>query len=337
VTTRVGFLGAGLIATFHSKMLHRSGTDVAWAGVYDVDHERAEVFAKASGATVRDSEEQVLDDCDAVYVCTWTSEHPRLVKAAANRGLPVFCEKPLATDAAQARAMHVTVAKAGVVNQVGLILRYSPAFNLLKDMVEEPESGRLMHIIFRDDQYIPIQGTYRSSWRGDVDKAGAGALLEHSIHDIDVLDHLAGITSVSAKSASFHDIKGIEDSIVVSMGFAGGGVGSLASVWHDVLARPSLRRVEVFCERGWFAMEGDWDGPLEWIRGDEKGRLQGEELTNEVERRGLDMGNPDGAFIRAIVDGHPAYPDFSVAVRAHEIADAIYRSAAEGGTPCPTT
>src|SRR5207237_9722127 len=98
MTVRVGFLGAGLIATYHSKSLHVSGADVAWAGVFDPDSARAEDFAKASGATVSASEEEVLDGCDAVYVCTWTAEHPRLVDAAAARGLPVFCEKPMAIN-----------------------------------------------------------------------------------------------------------------------------------------------------------------------------------------------------------------------------------------------
>ena len=83
---RVGFLGAGLIATFHSKMIRRSGVAVERAGVYDPDAERAARFAAASGSVVCASEDEVLDGCDAVYVCTWTSEHPRLVAAAVGAG-----------------------------------------------------------------------------------------------------------------------------------------------------------------------------------------------------------------------------------------------------------
>src|SRR5882724_4742993 len=105
MTVRVGFLGAGLIATYHSKSLHVSDADVGWAGVFDPDPDRAQDFASASGATLCETEEQVLDDCDAVYVCTWTAEHPRLVAAAAARGLPVFCEKPLATNLEAVREM----------------------------------------------------------------------------------------------------------------------------------------------------------------------------------------------------------------------------------------
>src|SRR5258706_543984 len=123
MTVRVGFLGAGLIATYHSKSLHVSGADVTWAGVFDPDPARAEDFARASGATACASEEEVLDGCDAVYVCTWTAEHLRLVDAAAARGRAVFCEKPLATDLAGARRMTEAVEAAVVVNQVGLVAR----------------------------------------------------------------------------------------------------------------------------------------------------------------------------------------------------------------------
>src|SRR5690242_3300573 len=171
---RVGFLGAGLIATFHSKMIRRSGVDVERAGVYDPDAERAARFAAASGSTVCATEDEVLDGCDAVYVCTWTSEHPRLVAAAASRGLAVFCEKPLATTLAAAEAMAATVETAGVTNQVGLILRRSPAFVWARHLVRESAAGRIMAVVFRDDQYLPVQGAYGSSWRGDRALAGSG-------------------------------------------------------------------------------------------------------------------------------------------------------------------
>lgn len=332
MTVRVGFLGAGLIATYHSKSLRVSHADVVWAGVHDPDRDRAEAFARAGGATACATEDEVLDGCDAVYVCTWTSEHQRLVEAAAERGLAVFCEKPLAFDGNTARAMAGAVRRAGVVNQVGLVMRYAPVYTLLKDLIADPASGRLMSVVYRDDQYIPTQGMYQSTWRGDVDKVGAGALLEHSIHDIDMIEYVCGpVASLSARSANFHGIHGIEDSMVLSMAFADGGLGVLASVWHDILERPSLRRVEVFCERLYAHLDEDWFGPLRWIRlGEAEQELGGEELVAEVERRGLTSGNPDGAFIRAVAAGGPAWPSFDDALRPHDLVDAAYRSALSG-------
>ncbi len=333
---RVGWLGAGLIATFHSKMLRHDVRDLAsWAGVYDPDRSRAEAFAAASGATVCDSEEEVLDGCDAVFVCTWTSEHRRLVEAAAERGLPVFCEKPLATNLDDARSMARTVRDAGVINQVGLILRRSPAFTLLRHLVHEEASGRTMAVVFRDDQYMPVQGAYASTWRGEVDKAGAGTLLEHSIHDLDLLEWVVGpVERVAAVAREFHGVAGIEDAVVTTLEFVSGAVGTLVSVWHDVLERPSLRRVEVLCERGWYCQEDDWFGPVEWIRSGDRGRVAGDDLLAKAAAEiPYEAVNPDGAFVRAVAEGRPAWPDFDVAVRAHELVDAVYRSCAAGGAP----
>jgi predicted dehydrogenase len=335
VTVRVGFLGAGLSGSAHAASLRRSGAPVTWAGVHDPDRARAEAFAAVTGAPMCDNEDEVIDACDAVYVCTWTSEHPRLVEAAATRGRAVFCEKPLATDLAGARRMTDVVARAGVVNQVGLVLRRSPAFALARDLVRDPASGRVMAVIFRDDQYLPVQGIYDSTWRADVSRAGAGVLVEHSIHDVDLLEHVVGpVESVAARSSGFHDLPGIEDTVALTVGFAGGAVGSLVSVWHDMLERPNQRRLEVVCETAWIVLENDWEGPVRWRRaGEPEHEVAGEALLAEVTRRGLVHGNPDGAFVEAVAGGGPAWPDFTAALRAHVVVDAAYRSAEGGGAP----
>src|SRR3954454_18316211 len=105
MTVRIGFLGAGLIATYHSKMLRSSGEDITWSGVYDPDPDRAEAFAAATGARVCAAERDVIEASDAVYICTWPAEHRRLLELALDGGVAVFCEKPLAVDAARAATM----------------------------------------------------------------------------------------------------------------------------------------------------------------------------------------------------------------------------------------
>lgn len=330
---RVGWLGAGHIATFHSKMLRAERMDgVVWAGVFDTDRARAERFSAASGATVAGSEEEVLDSCDAVFICTWTSEHRRLVEMAAQRRIAVFCEKPLATTTADARAMAETVEAAGVTNQVGLIMRRYPAFAVLADLVGDPAAGRLMSVVFRDDQWLPVPGEYGSTWRGEPDKAGAGVLLEHSIHDLDIIEAaISPITAVSARSSAFHGLPGIEDLMVVMLELGGEAVGTLTTVWHDVAPRPSLRRVEVFCERRWVAVEGDVHGPVTWTDADGTHHsLDAGAVVTRAAEIGV-SGWPQRAFIEAAAAGAPVTPSFRDAVRAHEVADAAYRSAAEGG------
>jgi predicted dehydrogenase len=334
MTTRVGFIGGGFIAHYHGKMLHTSDADAEIEMVYDPDPVKADGFAAASGAKVAASSEELLDAVDAVYVCTWTAEHPRMVAEVIERNLPVFCEKPLAVGLESALAMVESVRQSGVVNQVGLVLRDSPAFLFLKHLISQPESGRVMSVVFRDDQYIPVQGQYGSTWRADPTKAGSGALLEHSIHDLDILEWMLGpIAGVSGRSSEFHAIAGIEDVVAATLQFESRAIGSLISIWHDLLERPSLRRVEVFCERGYFWLEDDVWGPVHWTRpGGDEGAAGGADLTVVLAEAGIVVRNPDQAFIEAVQAGEPATPDFAAALRAHLLADAIYRSAASGGT-----
>jgi UDP-N-acetyl-2-amino-2-deoxyglucuronate dehydrogenase len=337
---RIGFLGAGLIATYHSKSLRRSGAaegfGVVRAGVYDPDRERAEAFARASGHTVCATEDAVLDGCDAVYVCTWTSEHPRQVAKAIERGVHVFCEKPLATSLGAAEEMAAAAAAAGITHQVGLVLRRSPAYLWARHLATDARAGRTMSVVFRDDQFIPVQGHYGSTWRGDRDLAGAGTLLEHSIHDIDMMRFLVGdIERVSAHQANFHALDGIEDAVTASIAFTTGAIGTLATVWHDNLARPSLRRVELFCERRYIVIDGDdWFGPVSWTDSDGSTQtLSGDALAAAAAPLLDGPPDPDGAFVRAVVDGTPAWPDLHTAVHAHRVVEAMYRSAREHGMP----
>ena len=333
---RVGFLGTGWIARFHAGMLRSSGEDFEPGPVFDIDPGRSESFAADFGYQVVDSEGAVLGGCDAVYVTTWTSEHGRLVAAAAAAGLHVFCEKPLAIDARGARDMASAVEQAGVIAQVGLVLRRSPAFGLAGSLLADERAGRVMAVVFRDDQFIPIRGHYGSTWRAEVALAGAGTLLEHSIHDLDLLEHLLGpAATVACRTSTFHELPGIDDVAVATLGFVSGATASLTSVWHDVDERGSLRRVEILCERAFITVEGDWLGPVRWRYAGEAGEsvLEGDDLAAETKRRGVRLGNPDGSFLRAIRDRRPAWPSLRDAVRAHELADACYASAALGGDP----
>jgi predicted dehydrogenase len=302
--------------------------------VHDLEGLRAERFAaKHASATVAGSVDEVIAGSDAVYVCTWTAAHPEAVYAVVEAEKPVFCEKPLAVDLATVEAMTAAVQEAGVVNQVGLVLRHSPAFRWLEQRVGDGEAGSLMSIVFRDDQYLPVQGLYQSSWRADVSKAGAGALLEHSIHDLDLLRWLMGpIASVSARLGTVHGLDGIEDQVSVLLVAESGAHASLVSVWHDVLSRPSQRRVEVFCRNTVLTVSGDWSGPVSAESSDGPTKpLEGHELVAEATAADGMGTNPDADFVAAIRNGGQAYPDFGLAAEAHRLADAAYRSAAEAG------
>lgn len=334
---KVGFIGAGLIARFHARNLVHAQAELA--ACHDLDGQRAGDFAAEFGGEAVGDAAAVIDRCDAVYICTWTSAHAEHVLAAARAGRAIFCEKPLAVNHQTALTMTEAVESAGVVNQVGLVLRRSPAFRFLINQVRSGESGPVMNVVFRDDQYLPTQGMYNSTWRADPAKAGAGTLIEHSIHDLDLLSWLLGpITLIGAHTAEVHDLKEIEDQALVWMVAESGASASLTSVWHDVLTRPSQRRVEVFCRDGVWTLEGDWNGPVSWELADSaaagsrlssSGQLQGEELASAAANLDGLGTNGDVAFIDAVRAGTSAYPDFRVALAAHQLCDLAYASAAD--------
>jgi len=278
-----------------------------------------------------------------VWVCTPTAAHADAVRAAARRGRAVFCEKPLATDLAGAEALAATVAGAAVPAQVGLVLRSTPVFRALRDVIASGELGAPMTAVFRDDQYFPVQGVYGSTWRGDVAVAGGGCLIEHSIHDLDILRFCLGeVTELSARTADVSGHEGVEDVATVALQFASGASATLVSVWHDILRRGSTRRVEVFCRRGMAWLDDDHLGPLH-LETDAGVEVRAGRSPDWVEQLPLardDTGlvirmycEADRDFLEAVGQGKAPAPGFAEAVVAHRLVDAAYRSAATGGAP----
>ena len=344
MTTRIGIVGCGTIAQAHSRSLKaiiEAGlVDAAVVATYDIDAARAEAFARAHRADVASDAEALLDGVDAVWVCTPTSSHRALVWAAAQRGVAIFCEKPLAPTLAEAEALTHAAAAAGVPAQVGLVLRTSPVFVALREVVSSGRLGRPMAVSFRDDQFFPIQGHYGSTWRSDVSVAGAGTLLEHSIHDLDVLRHVLGeVTELTARTANYAGHEGIEDVAVVLLSFASGATASLVSVWHEVLTRPSGRRVEVFCERGLAWLDDDFSGPLhvETTAGLEVRPCPPPAWVTALrwpDDRTMILvshyAEANRAFLDAIAAARAPQPGLEEGLLAHRLADAVYRSARQG-------
>lgn len=328
---RVGIVGAGFVAREHIAMLNEVPT-AHISCIFDIDGERSADLATEVGAIASPSLEALMAESDAVFVCTWTSEHAGIVAATARVGLPVFSEKPLSTDLASASSMLALVEESDIVHQVGLVLRYSPAFALLRNLIQDERSGQLLTVQMRSDQYIPIQGAYASTWRADVSRAGAGVLLEHSIHDLDILDLLFGpVIGVNCITRNLHGYPGIDDIALVQLHVTSGAPVGLTTLWHDILERPEARRLEVFCERLWCALDGNYfSGPVTWRRvGESKHSVAGHELIAAADSS--TTFNEDAAFVGSVLSGRPAYPDFAIGVRAHELVDAAYRSASIGG------
>jgi predicted dehydrogenase len=345
MTRRIGFIGCGHIATVHSyaiAQLAKAGLlDAAITASYDTDRERAAKLADHNHATVFDSLDALVDEVDVVWICTWTARHLEAVEAAVDRNLAVFCEKPLAPTFTD--CVRVAGLLERVPHQVGLVLRWAPVFATVADIVHTERYGRVLYASLRDDQYFPIQGMYGSTWRRDRGLAGGGTLIEHSIHDIDVLSWVLGpVESVRAQTHEHFGHPGIEDTAVVQLEYTNGATATLASVWHQVLSRGSTRRMEVFCEHAYLWTEDDYLGPLHVQTSDEAfeitaplpewaGRLA---VPDVYEKSVAQYAEPALAFLTGLdAEGGPrcGHPSATEALAAHRVVEAAYRSASQAG------
>ncbi len=350
----IGIFGAGLIGRAHSLMIRliadRSANSVRVAAVYDVAQSAAEQLAALwDGARAARSVEEILADksIDAVFICTPTAAHRAVCIAAARAGKHIFCEKPLAMSAAEAAEMQAEVERAGVTSQVGLVLRFSPVYTVIRALATEPEAGRMLGVTMRDDQDFPIRGAHPSAWRNDPAQSAGGTLVEHSVHDLDLMGWMFGpITRIYCRTRVLNGRLGIEDSAFTSLEFAGGFHGQLTSIWHHVLNRPSNRRLEVFTENLFLACDHDINGPIaiqraegmeERITEDEVMRRFGGILLRERpylssvrELFPVAYALEDAAFLAAIRGETRADPDLSEGVRAQRTVEMAYQSARLG-------
>ena len=343
---RIGLVGCGHIGTVHSYALHQLATlgltDARVVAAYDIDSGRAAENARHHDAEVCASIDELVDRVDVVWVATWTAAHCESVELASARGVAIFCEKPLGPDLAT--ATRVAAALEVVPHQVGLVLRHAPVFGEVAARVAGERHGRVLSIALRDEQYFPIQGAYGSTWRADVERAGGGTLLEHSIHDVDLLRSIMGDpVDVGARVSSMFGHAGIDDAAALTLAYPGGAHGVLMSVWHQMLTRGSTRRLEVFCERGFLWTDDDYLGPLHVETDDGAVVVEGEApawigdlaVPSVYAKPLAQYAQAALVFLEALAEsparsGAPTAPD---ALEAHRVVDAAYRSAAAGGAP----
>lgn len=359
----LGLIGTGIIGRTHltgvASIKNAGLLDVDIVALCDIDSESLNTAASLFEVptTYQDHNELINDDSvDVIYICTPTNRHADMVKAVTKAKKSVFCEKPLAHSAPQARELVAMTKDAGIIAGVGLVLRYDQFLLFAKKLVSQNDFGRPMLTHIRVDQRFPVDYIYHSQWRGNLAIAGGGALIEHSIHDIDLLHWLYGeIESVYAK-VNFFSGREVEDHASLMMTHKDGAVSTLDSVWHWV-DRPNERFIECFFEKGHISIRLEsgvryldyhlqGESPVHITKElanpallEELG-LQGKNLSQEALETITSVGAEryaalSYAFLKAVQTNSEPSPDFLDAVRAHRIVDAAYESSNKGRSVDP--
>lgn len=185
---RIGVIGVGRIGSAHAQVV-RDHPGVERTVVADADVARAAEVADRLGVVRADSVDALLGQVDAVVVAATTSEHAGLVSAAVGRGLPVFCEKPVATDIAETVKVRDEVRASGVPVQIGFQRRFDAGYTAAREALRAGRLGglRRAHLLTCDPQPPPADYIPRSG----------GLFRDCNVHDFDVLRWVTGREVVS--------------------------------------------------------------------------------------------------------------------------------------------
>ena len=121
----------------------------------------------------------------AVYVAAPNHAHRALVEAAAGAGLPVLCEKPMATTLADAEAMVAACARAGVRYGTAFDQRFHAAHRALAGLIAEGRLGTVTAVRIVYACWLPADWA-GDNWRIDPRRAGGGALMDLAPHGLDL-------------------------------------------------------------------------------------------------------------------------------------------------------
>ena len=223
---KVGIAGLGTIGLRHLSTL-RDVEGVEVAGVADPRLAGEDGLAVPAFA----SYEEMLDSVPlgAVVLSTPSWLHAEQGVLAAERGIHVVSEKPMATTLAGAHELVDACERNGVRLAVLHQYRFHAPLMALRAAIEQGELGSLVFVNLhfhwrRDREYYEKDGGWRGTWRGD----GGGALMNQGSHAVDLARWLGGpIHSVTACTANVaHPIEA-EDTISVSLRFESGGLGTI--------------------------------------------------------------------------------------------------------------
>ncbi|HCC83659.1 TPA: hypothetical protein DEP96_02305 [Candidatus Uhrbacteria bacterium] len=352
----IGIIGAGYIGREHARSLRlvrpMFGDKLVIAAIADKNLEAAENAARDFEiGRFTDDINSVIDDpnINVIFSCLPTKFHIDVIKRAADLGKAIFFEKPFAVSMQQAQAVSDILEGSGVPNQVGFVLRYAPTYHALKKLLaERSRESALRTIVLRDDQMFPIKGiSHFTDWRSKVDLAGAGVLIEHGIHDLDLFEWLFGkVKRVSARSNNFAGYEGIEDYMEVRLEFASGVTGNMVHIWHDIPAHQSIRHFEIFFNKALITLD-TYDMHHITVRDAvSEAKLERPDLYQMVVNEPLfkDLSNredmlfvsdyyaiQDYWFVRNLLEGNALSPTVKDGLRAFTVGNACYESAKQDG------
>jgi 1,5-anhydro-D-fructose reductase (1,5-anhydro-D-mannitol-forming) len=220
---RWGLIGASVIGReWMIGAIREAGGEIV--AVMSTDPARGRAYAEEFGIAlaVTSLENLFASGNDAVYIATTNERHAPATLASAEASVHVLCEKPLATGIKDAQAMVAACEKAGVVLATNHHLRNAATHRAARDLIRAGRIGRPLSARVVHAGYLP---PHLHGWRLTSAAAGAGAILDLTVHDADLLrfildDEPVAITTLSQNGGLARP--GIEDAALSLIRFRSG-------------------------------------------------------------------------------------------------------------------
>lgn len=321
-------VGCGNIAAVHAASLDLlEGCELV--GFADIKKERAESFAARYGGKAYASLEEMLqaEKPDVLHICTPHYLHVPMAVYGLRHGVHVFMEKPPVISQEQLAELEEAIEASD--RKIGFCFqnRYNPCVQLVRSLLAKeagPVKGARGLVTWsRDEKYYTESG-----WRGSLSTEGGGALINQSVHTLDLLVYLIGKPLWTDAGMQNHHLKGIievEDTMEALVRFADSSAVFYATTAYCT-DRPPL--IELACENMTIRME-DPDVTIYY----KDGRVERPQLNVDTPLGKSCWGSSHQAciadFYRTLQDGGRFAQDLEGVLDTVRLMLAVYESARE--------
>ncbi|MGB9857711.1 MAG: Gfo/Idh/MocA family protein [Dictyoglomaceae bacterium] len=164
-------------------------------GIWDENEERGRIVAQNYNTKFYPSYEELLKEIDGVIICSSNKNHMPLTIKSAEFGKHVLCEKPLATSIEDGKKMLEYAEKNKIFLMTAFPVRFAPPAYRVKELIESNVLGKILAIKSSNHGKMP------GGWFIDKEEAGGGAVMDHTVHVVDLIRWYTGkeFTSVYAE------------------------------------------------------------------------------------------------------------------------------------------
>jgi myo-inositol 2-dehydrogenase / D-chiro-inositol 1-dehydrogenase len=229
---RFGVIGVGRMGLVHAQTLSQL-PQVDAVIVSDADSDRAKKAADALGLELAPSTEALFESTDAVVIAAATSAHAELIHAAADAGVPAFCEKPISLDLKSTEEVMEHVQSSRIPLQMGFQRRFDDGYRAAHELVRDGSLGTVYVVRMAGHDPEPPPEDYIG--------VSGGIFVDFSVHDFDALRFVTGqeVEEVYADGAvigfpvfeRYDDV----DTGVATLKLSSGALAILSVTRHDPL------------------------------------------------------------------------------------------------------